>query len=122
MLNSVAAGRRQTGRAIAWQVAAAALVALACLWQGGMWPVAALAGGVVVMLTGLLAAWIALGGGVGGAGTAVARLLAGVLAKWLVLVAGLALGVLALGLPPLPMLAAAMVALAAQMLALARAR
>lgn len=122
MLNSVAAGRRQAGRAIAWQVGATLLVALACLWQGGRWPAAALVGGGAVVLAGWLASRIALGGGVGGAGMALARLLAGVAAKWLVLVAVLLLGVLALGLPPLPMLAAAAAALAAQLLALATGR
>ena len=122
MLNSVAAGRRQTGRAIAWQVAAAALVALACLWRDGRWSAAALFGGLAVVLAGWLSARIALGGGIGGAGPAVARLLAGVRAKWLLLVAALALGVLAFGLPPLPMLLAAVAVLVAQVLALALGR
>ncbi|KAF1685734.1 hypothetical protein B1992_11115 [Pseudoxanthomonas broegbernensis] len=122
MLNSVAAGRRQARRAIAWQAAATLLVVLPCLWRGGLWPVAALAGGAAVMLAGGLAAWIALGGGVGGAGPAVARLLAGVLAKWLVVVAALALGMIGFGLPPPPMLAAAVAALVAQVSALALGR
>ena len=122
MLNSVAAGRRQAGRAIAWQVGATLLVALACLWQGPHWSVAALVGGGAVVLAGWFAARIALGGGVDAALPALARLVAGVLAKWLVLVAALALGVVALGLPALPMLAAAAAVLAAQVLALALAR
>ena len=49
MLNSVGAGRRQAGRAIAWQVGATLLVALACLWQGLAWSVAALVGGGAVL-------------------------------------------------------------------------
>jgi F0F1-type ATP synthase assembly protein I len=122
VLNSVAAGRRQAGRAIAWQVVATLLVALACLWQGPRWSVAALVGGGAVVLAGWFSARIALGGGVAAAVPALARLVAGVLAKWLVLVAALVLGVLAWGLPPLPMLAAAVVVLAAQVLALALAR
>ena len=122
MLNSVAAGRRQAGRAIAWQVAATLLVALACLWQGPRWSVAALVGGGAVVLAGWFSARIALGGGVAAAAPALARLVAGVLAKWLVLVAALVLGVVAFGLPPLPMLAAAVVVLAAQVAALALAR
>lgn len=122
MLNSVAAGRRQAGRAIAWQVGATLLVALACLWQGLHWSAAALVGGGAVVLAGWFSARIALGGGVDAAVPALARLVAGVLAKWLVLVAALALGVLALGLPPLPMLAAAVTVLAAQVVALALAR
>jgi hypothetical protein len=122
VLNSVAAGRRQAGRAIAWQVAAALLVALACLWQGPRWSVAALVGGGAVVLAGWFSARIALGGGVAAAVPALARLVAGVLAKWLVLVAVLLLGVVAFGLPALPMLAAAVVVLVAQTAALALAR
>ena len=122
MLNSVAAGRRQAGRAIAWQVGATLLVALACLWQGAQWAVAALVGGGAVLLAGWFSARIALGGGIDAAVPALARLVAGVLAKWLVLVAGLALGVLALELPPLPMLVAAVVVLMAQLVALALGR
>ena len=122
MLNSVAAGRRQAGRAIAWQVGATLLVALACHWQGPHWSVAALVGGGAVVLAGWFSARIALGGGVDAALPALARLVAGVLAKWLVLVAALGLGAIALGLPPLPMLAAAVTVLAAQVLALALAR
>lgn len=119
MLNSVAAGRRQAGRAIAWQVAATLLVALACLWQGLAWSAAALMGGGAVVLAGWLSARIALGGGVDTAVPALTRLVAGIVAKWLLLVAVLALGVVALGLPPLPMLAAAVVVLLAQVVALA---
>ena len=122
MLNSVAAGRRQAGRAIALQVGATLLVALACLWQGPHWSAAALVGGGAVVLAGWFSARLALGGGVAAAVPALARLVAGVLAKWLVLVAVLVLGVLAWGLPPLPLLAAAVVVLAVQVLALALAR
>ena len=122
MLNSVGAGRRQAGRAIAWQVGATLLVALACLWQGLAWSVAALVGGGAVVLAGWLSARIALGGGVETALPALARLVAGVVAKWLVLVVWLVLGVLALGLPPLPMLAAAVLVLLALLLALALGR
>jgi F0F1-type ATP synthase assembly protein I len=122
VLNSVAAGRRQTGRAIVWQVVAVVLVALACLWKGGNWFAAAMFGGATVVLAGWISARIALAGGVEGAGVAVARLLAGVIAKWAVLVVLLAVGVLAFGLPPLPMLLAALAVLVAQVLALALGR
>jgi F0F1-type ATP synthase assembly protein I len=121
VLNSVAAGRRQAGRAIAWQVAATLLVALACLWQGPRWSVAALVGGGAVVLAGWFSARVALGGGVAAAVPALARLVAGVLAKWLVLVVALVLGVV-FGLPPLPMLAAAALVLLVQIVALALAR
>ena len=119
VLNSVAAGRRQAGRAIAWQVVATLLVALLCLTAGPRWSVAALVGGGAVTLAIWLAARVALGGGVGGAGLAVTRLLAGMAVKWMVVIGVMALGVVAWGLPPLPMLIAAAVALVAQMLALA---
>lgn len=122
MLNSVAAGRRQARRAIVWQAAATLLVALPCLWLGWRWTAAALVGGAAVALAGWVAARISLGGGVSGAGSAVARLFAGMLAKWLVLVVMLVAGVLAFGLPPLPMLLAALAVLVAQMLALALGR
>ena len=55
VLNSVAAGRRQAGRAIAWQVGATLLVALACLWKGLHWSAAALVGGGAVVLALALA-------------------------------------------------------------------
>ena len=104
------------------QVAATLLAALACLWQGPRGSAAALVGGGAVILAGWLSARIALGGGIDAAVPALARLVAGVVAKWLVLVAVLVLGVLVLGLPPLPMLATAVVVLVAQLLALALAR
>lgn len=119
MLNSVAAGRRQAGRAIAWQAVATLLVALACLWQGPAWSMAALVGGGAVVLAGWFSARVALGGGVDTAVPALARLVAGIVAKWLLLAVALVLGVLALGLPPLPMLAAAVVVLLVQVVALA---
>jgi hypothetical protein len=119
VLNSVAAGRRQAGRAIAWQAAAAALVALACLWRDAAWAGAALYGGGAVILAGWISARIALGGGIDAAVPALARLVAGLLAKWLVLVVLLVLGAATAGLHPLPMLAAAVAVLAAQVAALA---
>jgi len=118
-MNSVAAGRRQAGRAIAWQAAATLLTALACLWFGWKAGAAALVGGAAVLAGGWIAAHIGLGGGINGAVPAMTRLLAGMLAKWAVLVAMMVAGVLA-GLPPLPMLGAAVVALVAQVLAMAR--
>jgi hypothetical protein len=119
VLNSVAAGRRQAGRAIAWQAGATLLVALACLWQGVQSAAAALVGGGAVVLAGWFSARIALGGGIDAAVPALARLVAGLLAKWLVLVVLLVLGAAAVGLHPLPMLAAAVAVLAAQVAALA---
>ncbi|KAF1700410.1 hypothetical protein CSC68_11475 [Pseudoxanthomonas suwonensis] len=120
MMDSVAAGRRQAGRAIAWQAAVTLLTSLACLWFGWKAGAAALVGGTAVLLGGWIAARIGLGGGITGAVPAMARLLAGMLAKWFVLVALMVIGVAAMGLPPLPMLAAALATLVAQVLALAR--
>ena len=120
MINSVAAARRQAVRAIAWQAMATLLTALACLWQGWKAGAAALVGGAAVLLGGWIAARIGLGGRITGAVPAMARLLAGMLAKWFVLVAVMVIGVVALGLPPLPMLVAAAVSLVAQVLAMAR--
>lgn len=120
MINSVAVGRRQAGRAIAWQAVATLLTALACLWWGWKAGAAALVGGAAVLLGGWIAARIGLGGGIDGAVPAMARLLAGMLAKWFVLVALMVIGVIALRLPPLPMLAAAVVALVAQVVAMVR--
>ncbi len=121
MLNSVAAGRRQAARAIALQVVATLLVALACLWQAPRWSVAALVGG------GAVIPWDGSRPGSRwgrrcSRGPGAGWLVAGVLAKWLVLVAVLVLGAAAFGLPPLPMLVAAVVVLAAQVVALALAR
>ncbi len=99
---------------MAWQVAATLLTALAGLWFG--WK----SGGAAVVLGGWIAARIGLGGGVTGAFPAMTRLLAGMLAKWAVLVVLMGAGVVALGLPPLPMLVAAAVALLAQMVAMVR--
>ncbi len=119
-MNSVAAGRRQAGRAIAWQVVATLLTALACLWFGWKAGAAALVGGIAVLLGGWIAARIGLGGGITGAVPAMTRLLAGMLAKWAVLISMMVIGVLALGLHPLPMLIAAVVVLVAQVVAMAR--
>ena len=107
---------------MAWQVVAVVVVAFACLWKGGLWSAAALFGGAAVVLAGWVSARVALAGGVEGAGVAVARLLAGVIAKWAVLLVMLVVGVWALGLPPLPMLLAAVAVLVAQVLALALGR
>src|SRR5690606_24749184 len=74
VINSVAVGRRQAGRAIAWQAVATLLTALACLWWGWKAGAAALVGGAAVLLGGWIAARIGLGGGIDGAVPAMARL------------------------------------------------
>lgn len=105
MLNSVAAGRRLALRATAFQLAAAALVALAFLFQGVTSAVAAGLGGLAVALGGLAASWIAFGKGVSPATGALGRVVAGMLLKWCVVVLVVALALAWLKLPALPLLA-----------------
>lgn len=119
MLTSVAAGRRLAQRAIAWQAIAVAVTALAFLAKGGVWSLAAIVGGAAIAVGGWLASVLALGGGVNPSTGALARLLAGVALKWVVVIAVLWLGVGAAGLPPVPMLAGVVVALVAQLIAMA---
>ena len=104
MLNSVAAGRRLALRAIAYQLIAVLLAALAALVKrtGAAWGV--VAGGVTVAVAGYVSAQVALGGGVQSAGSALGRLLAGMLLKWCVVIVALAVSVAVLHLPPLPVL------------------
>ncbi len=120
MLTSVAAGRRLAQRAIVWQAVAIAVTALAFLAKGGSWALAAALGGAAVAAGGWLSAVIALGGGVNPSAGALARLLAGVVLKWVVVVAVLLLGVGMWRLPPVPMFVGVIVALFAQLLAMAR--
>ncbi|NYZ63541.1 hypothetical protein [Luteimonas deserti] len=119
MLTSVAAGRRLAQRAIVWQAVAIAVTALAFLAKGAVWALAALVGGAAIAIGGWLSSVVALGGGVNPSGGALARLLAGVALKWVVVLAALWLGVGAMGLPPVPMLAGVVVALFAQLIAMA---
>ena len=111
MLNSVAAGRRLVLRAAVWQTAAVLLVALLFLLRGVPQAVAAAVGGLAIVAGALLAAWLAFGGGVLGAVSAVLRLVGGMVVKWVVVIgAGL------YKLPPLPLLAGVVAGLVAQML------
>ena len=66
---------------------------------------------------GLVAALLALGGGIQPAGMAMGRLLAGVMLKWVVVFAVLTLGLAAFKLPPLPMLVGVLAATLAFVLA-----
>ena len=117
MLNSVAAGRRLAQRTLAWQVVAAVLVALAFLPKGMPEALAALAGGLALLLGNWLSARIALGGGVAPAAAALGRLLAGVLVKWLVVAVVLALALGVFRWPALPVLAGVAAAVLANVLA-----
>ena len=120
VLTSVATGRRLAQRAIAWQAIAIAVTALAFLAKGGAWALAAGLGGAAIAVGGWLSSVVALGGGVNPSAGALARLLAGVALKWVVVVAVLLLGVGKAGLSPVPMLVGVIVALFAQLLAMAR--
>ena len=102
MFTFAAEGRRLARRAIIWQAAAVAVAALAFLAKGADWALA-----------------VALGGGVNPSTVALARLMAGVAVKWVVVVGVLLLGIALAGLPPLPMLVGVVVALVAQLLAMA---
>ncbi|WP_343225749.1 hypothetical protein [Lysobacter sp. BMK333-48F3] len=104
MHDPLSAGRRLASRAIAWQAGAMALAALAFLPLGAQHALAAAVGGAAATVGSLVAARMALGGGVQPAGMAVGRLLVGVIFKWVAVLAVLGLGMAWWRLPPLPML------------------
>lgn len=116
MLNSVAAGRRLVLRAAVWQAVAVLLVALLFLLWGVPQAVAAAVGGLAIVAGALLAAWMAFGGGVLGAVSAVLRLAAGMVVKWVVVIGVLVVGAGLYKLPPLPLLAGVITGLVAQVL------
>lgn len=120
MLNSVDAGRRLMLRAAIYPLVAVAVLALAFLLVGPRHAVAALATGVATVAGGWMAAWVALGGGVQAAGSAVARLVLAMVLKWVLLFVVLALALLWWRLPAMPLLAGVAVGLIFQVLALAR--
>ena len=113
MLTFAAEGRRLARRAIIWQAAAVAVAALAFLAKGAEWALAVAVGGAAIAVGAWLSSVIALGGGVNPSTVALARLMAGVAVG--VLLPGIALA----GLPPLPMVVGVVVALVAQLLAMA---
>ncbi|PZQ26909.1 MAG: hypothetical protein DI562_14350 [Stenotrophomonas acidaminiphila] len=116
MLNSVAAGRRLVLRAAVWQTGAVLLVALLFLPWGLPRAIAAVVGGLAIVVGALLAAWMAFGGGVLGAVSAVLRLVAGMVVKWVVVIGVLVVGAGLYKLPPLPLLAGVITGLVAQVL------
>lgn len=117
MLNNLAAGRRQASRVVVAQAVVTGLVALAFLVQGVHAALGALLGGGAVTLGSALMAWRAFGGGVTGAGAALARLFGGLALKWLVIVGALYLAFARWELPPLPVIAGFGAALVAYVLA-----
>ena len=119
MRDPISAHRRAIARAVAPQAIATGLAAVAALVQGVEWSLGVLAGGVAVIAGGWLSTRRALGGGVGPGTTALLRLMAAMLAKWVVVVAVLLAAVAWAGWPALAVLAGTLVALVAQIVALA---
>lgn len=119
MFTFAAEGRRLARRAIVWQAAAVAVAALAFLAKGADWALAVALGGAAIAVGGWLSSVIALGGGVNPSMVALARLMAGVVLKWVVVAGALLLGMTLAGLPPLPMVVGVVVALVAQLVAMA---
>ncbi|MGY1519076.1 MULTISPECIES: hypothetical protein [unclassified Luteimonas] len=101
-------------------IATALAAVAALLLRGGAWSLGVLAGGVAIIAGGWLSTRLALGGGVGPGTTALLRILAGVVVKWMVVFAVLLAAVAWAGWPPVAVLAGTLVALVAQIVALAR--
>lgn len=110
MLNSVAAGRVLARRTVGFQAIATVATASVCLvaW-GAAAALGAMAGGVVVVLGSVLAAWCAMGGGVTGSGAALLRLVGATVLKWMAVVVGLFLALAVWRLPPGPVFAGVVV-------------
>ena len=120
MHDPIAASRQSIARAVAVQMVAVALAAAGCfLLKGGVWGFGVLAGGIGMATGGGLSSRIALGGGVAPATGALARLIVAMLAKWVVVLVVLVVAVAVAGWPPVAVLAGVIVALVAQVLALA---
>lgn len=118
-MNPLAAGSRLVRRSITWQVIAVAVLALALLAKGPAWALAAVAGGAAVTAGGALYGVLALGGGIAPATGALARMVLGLLAKWVVVVAVLFFAIAVARLPPFAVIGGVIVALVAQVLAMA---
>ena len=107
----LSAGRRHARRIAFWGLIATVATALAFLAiTRDLTPsLAAFLGGMGIVVGSWLAAQIALGGRIQGAGVAFARLLAGMGTKWSVVVLALLLGV-AKGLPAFPLMVGVVIA------------
>lgn len=108
------AGRRLASRAIAWQIGATTLAALAFFAHGAASALAALAGGGAVAAGTLAAAWLSYRGGVQPANVVLVRWFAGVMVRWAVVLLVLLLGFAVWRLPSLALLAGVAIALVAQ--------
>ena len=110
VLNSIAAGRRLALRTVTLQAAVTLVAALVALLYGREAALGMLSGGGTLALGSLLAAWKGLAGGVGSAGGALWRLLVALALKWIVVVAGFYLAIAVWHLPPLAVIAGAVIA------------
>lgn len=106
----MAAGRRLARRVAAYQVAATLAAALVCLIWGAQAGFGALAGGLAMTAGSALAGWGAFAGGVASGGVLLGRLLLGTALKWIVVAIGLYLAIAVWRLPPVTVLAGAVVA------------
>ena len=120
MYDPLKAGQRLARKTLAWQAAAAVLLALAFLVQGVSHAMSALVGGLAVLLGGMVAARLMVGGGIQPAGAVLLRWFIGAAVKWVVVCAVLLLGLVVWRLPPLPLLLGMVVGLAMQMYAMTR--
>ena len=118
MLNSVAASRSAALREVVYQMAAVVLVALMFLPMGLSASLAALLGGISMVLGNALAAIVALGGGVVTARSALSRLMLATGLKWLVVMTIFAIASGVWRMAPLPLIAGLAVALIAHPLIL----
>lgn len=118
MDNSLAAGRRLAFQVVLAQVAAAIIAGLLFLIQGSAWALGAFGGGGVVAVgTALLALRVFRLPPARGAVT-MRRFALGMLLKWMVVLGGLFLILVRLRLPPVPVIAGAAAAMAANWLVL----
>ena len=119
MFNPLAAGPRLVRRTVTHQGIAVAALALVLLAKGSAWSLGAVAGGAAVVVGGALYGVLALGGGIAPAAGALARLVLGLLAKWIVVIVVLFSAIAVAKLPPLAVIGGVVVALVAQVLAMA---
>lgn len=119
VFNPLAAGPRLVRRTVTRQGIAVAALALALLAKGSAWALGAVAGGGAIIVGGALYGVIALGGGIAPAASALARLVLGLMVKWFVVIAVLYVAMAQVALPRFAIVAGVVVALMAQVLAMA---
>jgi len=120
MQNSIAAGRRLAARVVIVQLGVTLVLGLGFLLMGWRAGLAAVLGGGAVTLGTALMALRSLRQRVVPAGMALMQLVGGVALKWTVFVAIFYLALVPLALPPLPLLASAVVTIFAFVVAASR--